>query len=193
MAQPIVIRLMLLGDAGTGKSTLAARYINTLSDYSAQTKGHFFRELELAKSAPKGNLVLWTINGVKITIQLWDPLNPDEWTSAVYRHHDGFIVVYDLSDPQTLINAKSWVENCRQFGEDYADLNLVGNKSDLDTHVLSAFRDNVSIVFQAHLFEVSAKTGDGVNGLFEGIINRIWHQRCLHNIPVKSSRRCDIL
>lgn len=52
-------------------------------------------------------------------------------TSAYYRGAVGALLVYDITKPQTFVNAERWLKELREHADDDIVIMLVGNKSDL--------------------------------------------------------------
>lgn len=52
-------------------------------------------------------------------------------TSAYYRGAVGALLVYDITKPQTFVNAERWLRELREHADDDIVIMLVGNKSDL--------------------------------------------------------------
>jgi Ras-related protein Rab-11A len=69
-----------------------------------------------------------------IKAQIWDTAGQERYraiTSAYYRGAVGALLVYDITKPQTFVNAERWLRELREHADDDIVIMLVGNKSDL--------------------------------------------------------------
>ncbi len=79
----------------------------------------------------------------------------------------GAVVVFDLGDPDTFETAKTWVKEVKEFAGEQVRIVIAANKADLPTHAVddgTARRFAKSV--KGELFYTSAKTGEGVDGMF---------------------------
>lgn len=72
-----------------------------------------------------------------------------------------------MGDAETFDTAKQWVKELRSFAGEHTRIVLAGNKSDLPSYAVTEgdikeFAESV----KAEVFHTSAKTGDGVEGMF---------------------------
>ena len=91
-----------------------------------------------------------------------------------YRECAAALVVYDLSKGDTLETAEYWVRELREKESPYAII-LVGNKSDMVKDLGAACEAGRAFAEAQQLpfFEASAKTGAGVNEIFEHLVSRL--------------------
>ncbi len=52
-------------------------------------------------------------------------------TTTHYRFAVGAFLVYDVSDYNTFISLKDWLQKIREFSDNYVVIALVANKADL--------------------------------------------------------------
>ena len=96
-----------------------------------------------------------------------------------YRNAQAAVVVYDVTRSSSLDKARSWVKELQRQASQNIVICLAGNKVDLadseDNHRQvtydegKAFADEQQLLF----FETSAKTGEGVQDVFESIARAI--------------------
>jgi len=163
-----VFKLLLVGDAGVGKSSMLLRFTDdTFEEHMASTIGVDFK----VKTIRIGDLM------VKLTI--WDTAGQERFrtlTSSYYRGCQGIILVFDLTRPETLQNVQNWLKEIDVFTGTPAPVKLlVGNKADLpdDRQVT----DDAALEFARSrgmlYLEASAKTRAGIRQAFEEAVRRI--------------------
>ena len=165
-----MLKLLLLGDAGVGKTSLLNQFVNR--EFTAQYKatiGSDFSSKQL------------DVDGHYVTLQIWDTAGQERFQSlgpTFYRGTDCCILVYDVTKPQTFENIKKWRnEFALQLGlsntAEFPFL-LLGNKSDLPDHAvqISAAREFAQMNGEMLVYEVSAKTAEGVQTAFEAIVKK---------------------
>jgi len=156
-------KLVLLGDSAVGKSSLVLRFVKKqFYEYQESTIGAAF--------------LTQTVN-VKdyiVKFEIWDTAGQERYHSLApmyYRGAAAAVVVYDLTNRQSYVRAKSWVKELQRQGNPNIVIALAGNKFDLqdkrqiDPEEARAYADENGIFFM----ETSAKTDHNVTGLFETI------------------------
>ncbi|CAN6989565.1 unnamed protein product, partial [Brassica rapa subsp. trilocularis] len=159
-----LIKLLLIGDSGVGKSCLLLRFSDgSFTTSFITTIGIDFkiRTIEL--------------DGKRIKLQIWDTAGQERFrtiTTAYYRGAMGILLVYDVTDESSFNNIRNWIRNIEQHASDNVNKILVGNKADMDeskravpTAKGQALADEYGIKF----FETSAKTNLNVEEVFFSI------------------------
>ncbi|EGS17719.1 vacuolar protein sorting-associated protein 21-like protein [Thermochaetoides thermophila DSM 1495] len=186
------VKLVLLGEAAVGKSSLVLRFVNNdFQENKEPTIGAAFL-------TQKCNLPTRTIK-----FEIWDTAGQERFASLApmyYRNAQAALVVYDLTKPSSLIKAKHWVAELQRQASPGIVIALVGNKLDLtndggaggagvgdqageddaaaaggeeesgdarkiSTEEAKAYAEEEGLLF----FETSAKTGYNVNEVFTAI------------------------
>jgi GTPase SAR1 family protein len=76
-------------------------------------------------------------------------------------------VVFSVTDAASLSDTRIWAEEMKGELDEMPTLFIVGNKSDLtDRKVQTQEGENLAKELKATYFEVSAKTGSGIEDLF---------------------------
>ncbi|KAL5740883.1 hypothetical protein ACOSP7_029761 [Xanthoceras sorbifolium] len=163
-----LIKLLLIGDSGVGKSCLLLRFSDdSFTTSFITTIGIDFkiRTIEL--------------DGKRIKLQIWDTAGQERFrtiTTAYYRGAMGILLVYDVTDESSFNNIRNWMRNIEQHAADSVNRILVGNKADMDeskravpTAKGQALADEYGIKF----FETSAKTNFNVEQVFFSIARDI--------------------
>ena len=119
------LKLIIIGDPSVGKSSLLTRIVKDKFEpkYTSTLGVDFsFKEIE--------------VKGSKIKLQIWDTAGQEKYRSLItsyYKHTDGIIMVFDLSDENSFDNiAGSWINHMTTYlPSDYPKLLILGNKKDL--------------------------------------------------------------
>lgn len=162
-----LIKLLLIGDSGVGKSCLLLRF----SDDSFTTS--FITTIGI-----DFKIKTIELDGKRIKLQIWDTAGQERFrtiTTAYYRGAMGILLVYDVTDDQSFQNIRNWIRNIEQHAADNVDKILIGNKCDMESAKAvtkaqgQALADEYSIKF----FETSAKNNINVTEAFTSIATDI--------------------
>jgi small GTP-binding protein len=169
-ADQTLIKLLMLGDSGVGKSSLLRRYVDdTFSPTFSTTIGIDFKIKTL------------TVNNKNIKLQIWDTAGQERFrtiTTAYYRGAHGVIIVFDVTSKTTYTNAyNTWLPSVRKLSENNNPvIVLAGNKCDQDGLRVVTAREAGELV-KAHQLaaytEVSASSRHNVDALFYDLLTRI--------------------
>ncbi len=162
-----VFKVITIGDAGTGKTSIAYRFVNKEFDETIpSTIGVEFYTKSM------------TIDDKEYKCQIWDLAGMDKYRSiirAYYNNVNGIILVYNIANGRSFHNLESWIVEISQYYnlEDLAHrppIILVGNKCDLEyqrvvtkEYVLK-FAEKYCIY---DMIECSAKSGYNVDKIFD--------------------------
>jgi Ras-related protein Rab-8A len=162
----VVLKLLMLGDGGVGKSSLVQRFSHGKFDPDMiSTMGVAF-EMETLR-----------IGGRSVRCDIWDTAGQERFraiTRAYYARSHGIILVYDVSDKDraSFHNVQYWMENIAQHASSNVVKVLIGNKIDRkdEIHVTTAEGKAAADKYGVPFFEASAKTGDGVVPAFHAAV-----------------------
>lgn len=121
-AYDYLIKLLLIGDSGVGKSCLLLRFSDdSFTPSFITTIGIDFkiRTIEL--------------DGKRIKLQIWDTAGQERFrtiTTAYYRGAMGILLVYDVTDERSFNNIRNWFSNIEQHASEGVNKILIGNKCD---------------------------------------------------------------
>ncbi|KAG4304752.1 hypothetical protein PORY_001805 [Pneumocystis oryctolagi] len=155
-----LIKLLLIGDSGVGKSCLLLRFSeDSFTPSFITTIGIDFkiRTIEL--------------DGKRIKLQIWDTAGQERFrtiTTAYYRGAMGILLVYDITDEKSFNNVKLWVSNIQQYASENVNKILVGNKCDWEERrVISEEQgQNLAQEYGIPFLETSAKSNINVDNVF---------------------------
>jgi len=118
-----LIKLLLIGDSGVGKSCLLLRFSDdSFTPSFITTIGIDFKIKTIE------------LDGKRIKLQIWDTAGQERFrtiTTAYYRGAMGILLIYDTTDEQSFQNIRNWIRNIEQHAADNVDKILVGNKCDM--------------------------------------------------------------
>ncbi|KAK3705463.1 GTP-binding protein [Vermiconidia calcicola] len=155
-----LIKLLLIGDSGVGKSCCLLRFSeDSFTPSFITTIGIDFkiRTIEL--------------DGKRVKLQIWDTAGQERFrtiTTAYYRGAMGILLVYDVTDEKSFNNIRTWFSNVEQHATEGVNKILIGNKCDweekraVSTEQGQALADELGIPFM----EVSAKSNINVEKAF---------------------------
>jgi len=164
--EPIVIRVLLVGDAGVGKTSILLRYVE-----------NSFEEQQNEFDSKTKTL---TIKGQEVKLTLMDTAGQERFrtlTSGSYRGIDGVFICYSVTDSGTFTNVPQWVLEVTKYAQNPNLVKvLLGNKCDLPDHAVQKDEGNTYGSSNGmKYFEVSAKDNIGIADAFQYIIEKIIH------------------
>ncbi|BFZ15680.1 hypothetical protein BsWGS_18719 [Bradybaena similaris] len=161
-------KLVLLGDQGVGKSSVAVRF----------ARGQFPTHCETTIGAAFITQTV-KVQGQNIKLDIWDTAGQERYHSLApmyYRGAQAAIVVYDVNNANTFDRAVSWIDELRQQATGNILIVLAGNKLDLaaehravQTEDARVFAEENGLIFA----ECSAKSGHAVNEMFLMIAQKV--------------------
>ena len=119
-------------------------------------------------------------NEKTVKIQLWDTAGKKIYNSiikATFKKSNAVILVYDVTNESSFIAIKDWIEIIKN-SENKAIIALVAQKCDLQDRVISEEKGKeLANELGVEFFEVSAKTCDNIEELFNHLV-----QQCIFAI-----------
>ncbi|CAM4892538.1 unnamed protein product [Rotaria socialis] len=173
-------KLIVVGDAGVGKSSILSRFAdNTFDESYLATIGVDFKISKIER------------NGITIKLQIWDTAGQERFRTIISNHYrgaQGFIIVYDVTNAQSFENIKVWLDSIDRNANENAKKLLVGNKCDLtssrvvDQTAVQKFADSLHIPY----VEVSAKSSANIEQVFEIMGNEF-----MSTLPLTLGQQCE--
>jgi len=165
-----LLKLLLIGDAGVGKSSILLRFTDDTFDKHLQSTIGVDFKVKMVKK-----------NGKDVKITIWDTAGQERFrtlTSSYYRGAQGIMLVYDVTRRDTFEHLHTWLEEvevyCPSSGKEVVKL-LVANKIDKDEDREVSWSEGAAWARgRGMLFiEASAKTNVGINQVFNEVVQKI--------------------
>ena len=166
------LKIIIVGDVSTGKTSIINRYINEK-----------FETLNKTTLSPEFSYKIIKSNGIIFRIQFWDipgqNRNP-ELTGVFCRDTQGIIFCSEVDNINSRENIKKWEDSLKEFNDiKNTPKILIDNKCDLlgdENHYNDDF-DKLKTFSDEHdfsgCFRTSALNGYNVNKAIDFIINEI--------------------
>lgn len=122
---PGSFKVVLLGEGRVGKTSLVSRFV----------KGKFSDTEESTVQANMYHKKKINIDGKVVDLSIWDTAGQERFHALgpiYYRNASGAVLVYDITDRDTLEKVKSWVRELKQVVGDNIQIVICGNKGDLE-------------------------------------------------------------
>ncbi len=162
---PTLLKVVILGDGGVGKSSLMMRFVNNEFDsQSFHTVGVEFLNKDML------------IGETVCTMQIWDTAGQERFKclrTPFYRGTDCCMLTFDVNDAQTFQNIPTWKNEFLHYADVRDPENfpfvLLGNKVDLghravtEQQALQWCAENHGMAY----FETSAKDNVNVERAFQ--------------------------
>lgn len=202
------LKILLLGDAGVGKTSIASRYTkDEFSRRTAATVGVEFytKTLHIRRDGASGALGTSgrTANAttaagassaaaaaatddslVEVYAQLWDTAGEEKFRSLaapVYRGAHAAVVVFDITNRASFANVPYWLTSVRAHAGPACVVAIVGNKLDMQ-HIRAVPTEEAETIarsFDASFLEVSAATNVNVGKILDTIIEVAYARNAL--------------
>ncbi|KAM3871001.1 ras-related protein Rab-15-like [Diretmus argenteus] len=156
----VLLRLLILGDSGVGKTCLLRRFTeNDFHPSHISTIGVDFKMKTLE------------IDGLKVRVQIWDTAGQERYqtiTKQYYRRAQGIILVYDITNEPSFQHTMKWASDVDECAPERVQRILVGNKSDekLNRQVTKEQGSKLAETYGLDFFETSACTNSNINESF---------------------------
>jgi len=158
-------KIVMVGDFGVGKTSLVRRFVdNSFSEDYISSIG-----VSISKKIMKSPTC-------DSTMMLWDTEGKTEF-NQIFKQYligaKGYIIVADLTRPQTLNSIEEHLKLCLSVVKD-APIYIALNKSDLP-HQTSYLEEEIKALSQniIAVYKTSAQSGEVVNEIFEQINSTI--------------------
>mmetsp|Transcript_1592 Transcript_1592/g.1967 ORF Transcript_1592/g.1967 Transcript_1592/m.1967 type:complete len:202 (+) Transcript_1592:110-715(+) len=160
-------KVVVLGQTGVGKTSMIHRY----------TKGHFNENAQTTIGGAYCKKDV-SINGWNVSLQIWDTAGQERFRSMApmyYRNAKAAILVYDASEEKTLEMVQGWKDELCKHADKDAIFVLAGNKCDMREQTSEAISraKKKAEVLGAKLFQTSARTGKGIEELFDYVARNL--------------------
>jgi len=158
-----ILKCVILGDFGTGKSSIITRYCNdSYNEFNPTTIGvdFFFKQI--------------VQDSITLRIQLWDTAGQEKYKAMLIQYIKNaylFIIVFDITDYNSFLNITNWIKYITENIKDIYKIVLIGNKIDNIKKRKVSYEEAqlFSKVHNINYYEVSAKNNLNINESFNDI------------------------
>jgi small GTP-binding protein len=180
-----IFKIIILGDASVGKTSLISRYIkNSFDTRTNQTIGIQFNQRMIK------------IDQTNIMIQLWDTAGQERYRAITRHYYHGshaVLLCFDMSELSTMYSVESWIKDIKSFGLDNVPYLIVGTKSDLtDIANLEKINEFIRKLSAENEIEIdfiptSAYSGYNIIKVFEDISRKTLNETLKKNSIVNET------
>jgi small GTP-binding protein len=155
-------KLVLLGEGRVGKSSIGVKYTQGTFDPARQPTvqaAFFSKRIETSKGF--------------VQLNLWDTAGQEEYHAVApiyYKNADAALLIYSVVNETSFDRMRHWNEELHQILGTAVTVFVVANKNDLSGRIVSSSQgvQYANAIGSRH-FEVSAKTGEGLDLLFRSV------------------------
>lgn len=180
-------KIVLLGESAVGKSSIALRFARNefLSNQETTIGAAFLSKTVMvppsrgAAAAPAALADTHTQQMRALKYEIWDTAGQERFRSLApiyYRGACGALVVYDITNAESLKKAQTWIAELRANGDPSLIIFLVGNKKDLEPLRQVSFEDGRKLATEervAGFFETSAKDNNNIEQVFVELAEKL--------------------
>ena len=167
-----VFKILLLGDAAVGKTSLIRKYVKDTfkEDYRATLGVNIIsKEIRVNQINADVRLIIWDLAGQGLY---------EKTRKLYYEGCFGAFLVYDITELSSFENIlEKWKKDYEEFSEEEISYVLVGNKSDLEDHRcvdLNKAKDLAEQINASDFIETSARLGNNVEKIFLKLVQVIF-------------------
>ena len=160
MAESKELKIVLIGNTNVGKTCVVKK----------ATSGVFTEDTVATLGASYVSKLV-NVNKTEVRLQIWDTAGQERYrgmTPMYYRGAHIALIVYSISDEKSFEGIDGWLESLQENAAPYIILFLVGKKCDIEDEraIQTETGQKKADAIGAHFYEVSAKTGYGIDDLF---------------------------
>jgi small GTP-binding protein len=160
-------KFVMIGESNVGKTCLILRYADdSFTDTFLTTVGVDFKAVKRE------------IDGKTVQLQVWDTAGQEQFrtiTRSYFRGAHGILLTFDITNRPTFDHTHIWMDSIKESASAGVDIILVGNKLDRAAHrtITEGEAKALADQFGIQYFEVSAKTGENVEYMFEALARAV--------------------
>ena len=183
MADEITLKIIILGDMMVGKTTFLLKYVDNFSP-----------KLYISTAGIDYKIKKIKYNDIDITLQIWDTAGQERYkviTKSFVKGVDGIIFMYDITNKESFINIKKWIEDTEDYSFNSKKI-IIGNKIDMEEkrEVNDEMKEKLINEMNIDIMEVSAKNeNDDINEVFDVLLKNIIGNLTKDNIFKKFARK----
>eukprot|EP00117_Sycon_ciliatum_P047113 scpid85480/ scgid3193/ Ras-related protein Rab-15 len=151
----ILLKSMLIGDSGVGKSCFMARFVG----------GHV-NNTHIATIGIDFKMQTVTVDGVRVRMQIWDTAGQERFNSLTdqyYKRVNGIFLVYDITDVTSFHNVRRWMDSISEKADRDVRTMIIANKYDLARLRVVSRKEGERLATEYGVPYVEASAMEGIN------------------------------
>jgi small GTP-binding protein len=159
-----VIKILLLGDSGMGKTCSMIRFFqNQFIESYITTIGVDFKKKDII------------LDNKPYTVYVWDTAGNVRYRTITMTYLRGshfLILCYDTTDIHSFNGLEDWIKTIQVYDGDISKLIIVGTKIDVVSKREVSYEDAIKFCskYDINYYEISGKTGENVDFMFNEAI-----------------------
>lgn len=180
-------KVVACGNTGVGKTCLFVRTIQ--GKYQSQSQSTIGVEFAIKEMTPTND------PSTRIKLQLWDTAGQERYraiTKAYFRGASCVLCVFDVTNRESLdAMDNSWIPEAKAESPKDAFFYLVGNKADKEEDRLVQAQEALEVAHKYGMMyiETSAKTGTGVENIFQTLADKIAEKKTMEDNKKEDVKR----
>jgi len=181
-----LFKIVVIGDSGVGKSCLISQYVTGTfhSTYISTIGVDFFIKEKM-------------FNDKRIKLQIWDTAGQERFrtiTYSYYRNADGIMLVYDVTNAETITNIDYWLGEINKYVSTDTPIILVANKIDLVKNIVTSTIQGQQLATKYNLsfFELSALNSDAIDRAMSSLTTKMINRKVSQVIVVDDKDRVRV-
>ncbi|GAB5370823.1 hypothetical protein AAMO2058_001526300 [Amorphochlora amoebiformis] len=165
------MRLVVMGESMVGKTSMILRYMGkAFQCETTTTNGIAFWDKNIEHRQQRIRVQIWDTAGIK---------NYRATTYPYYRRAEGVLLVYDITDSNSLQSVNNWIDCVKKFAPPETSILLAGNKLDIPDEREVERREGKALASRRKIkyIETSAKTGENIDKAFGCLIDQVLRHR----------------
>jgi Ras-related protein Rab-5C len=158
-------KVAFIGGTAVGKTSIINRF----------HRAHFSEKLSATIASACVEHPMLSSSSIAVKLKIWDTAGQEKYRSIVpiyYRGAAAIVIVYDLSDIRSFREGQDLARQVKE-AKPLALLYMVGNKNDRPRALTLDDANAAALELGIEFRETSARTGDGINDLFQAIADRL--------------------